>query len=149
MKSEPPSPVIEETLRCYYMLIKRLEYPKIESLIKLRPFLFAIIRSSNSYQLIFMATLCLNALMKCLPDERDLSKSGMLKIITFKALNMKSENYCSLVQTVTRRCAERSPDSEFYQVIFPFLFGILNKFESVSLAIRVYSMFSEILLNRK
>ena len=90
LKSDPPVSIVQETLRCYYILIKKLGFPKLECLAKMRQFIFFVIKSSNNFQLTYMATMCLSGLLQCLPDERDLSKSGILKVLTEKVESSKN-----------------------------------------------------------
>lgn len=110
LRSDPPVSIVQETFKCYYILMKQLKFPKIEGLAKLRQFLFFVIKSSNNFQLLYMATMCLSGLLQCLPDERDLSKSGMLKTLTIKVFEVKNENLAMLVMQIAEKCCHKSPD---------------------------------------
>lgn len=99
MHTEPNKSVVIETLRCYYLIMKKLDFPALQQLGKMRKFLIMFIRNSNCLELTFLGILCLHSLLKCLPTERaTFSKANMLPTIFNQALSLN--NFKLAIQTV-------------------------------------------------
>lgn len=80
-EKEKGKQVIIEFLRAFYALVRKIKSKKVEKLKKLKKYLLTLIKTCQNNEILSLTILCLYEFFYYLPEEGNLAKTGMIKIL--------------------------------------------------------------------